>query len=326
MSKKVKLNVKNEILVTLIIIASSLLVALGLHVFVYKADFAPSGIDGLATMLQYASESIFGFRVNAGIFTFILNFPLLIAAWFVLNKRYVLYTILYTIVVSVSLMFFDLFGVPQYDCTIPGTINSHLIAAIFGGVAQGLTGIILRLGGSSGGVDVLGCMIQKKMPHKDVEKIIAFLSYIVVAIAFFVYGNINSVCLSVVEIFICEKVTSVILKSNRSAIKFEIVTDKNYVNDIKQLIICNLHHGATIISGQGAFSESDKEVIICVVSYRQLPVFLKLIKSVPNTFLYYSDVMGVRGNFDWSHDDEREEDAKMFLERMQKEKEKTEQK
>ncbi len=322
MIKNSKIKIKNEIISIIIIIFSSILVALGLHVFVYKADFAPSGIDGLATMLQYASENIFGFRINAGIFTFVLNLPLLIAAWFVLNKRYVFYTILYTIVVSVSIMVFDLLGVPQYDCTLPGTNNSHLIAAIFGGVAQGLTGIMLRLGGSSGGVDVLGCMIQKKMPHKDVEKIIAVLSYIVVAIAFFVYGNINSVCLSVVEIFICEKVTSAILKSNRSAVKFEIVTDKKYAEEIKRLIIFNLRHGATLLTGQGAFSEQEKEVIICVVSYRQLPEFLKLIKAVPNTFLYYSDVMGVRGNFDWSHDDERPEDAKMFLERVEKEKNK----
>jgi uncharacterized membrane-anchored protein YitT (DUF2179 family) len=320
MSNKVKKNFKSEILAFVVIFLTSILVALGLHVFVYKADFAPSGIDGLATMLQYASERIFGYRINAGIFTFILNLPLLIAAWFILNKRYVFYTILYTIVVSVSIMLFDVLGVPQYDCTILGTNNSHVVAAIFGGVAQGLTGLILRLGGSSGGVDILGCIIQKKIPHKDVEKIIAILSYIVVAIAFFVYGNINSVCLSVIEIFVCEKVTSAILKSNRSAIKFEIVTEKKYAEEIKRLIIFNLHHGATIITGQGAFSEQEKEVIVCVVSYRQLPEFLKLVKSVPNTFLYYSDVMGVRGNFDWSREDERPEDTRLFIERMEKEK------
>ncbi len=290
-------NWKFELLNYLLVIAVSIIVALGLHVFVYKADFAPSGIDGISTMLQYASESIFGVWINAGIFNFIINLPLLIAAWFVLRRKYVVYTITYTVVVSAALVLFDMLNVQQYDCTIPGTYNSHVVAAIFGGIMQGITGVLLRVGGSGGGVDIIACMVQKKFPHKNVERIIAYLSYAVVAIAFFVYGNINSVCLSVIEIFICEKVAAFILKSNRSAVKFEIVSDSANVEEIKLSIINKLHRGATIVKGQGAYSNEGKEVIICLVNYRQIPELLKLLKDVPNTFIYYSDVTGIRGNF-----------------------------
>ena len=315
MKNKLTLNWKTETFNLIVIILGSILVAMGLHVFVYKADFAPSGIDGLATMLQYLSEEKFGHKINAGIFTFALNFPLLIAAWFILKKRYVIYTVIYTVVVSVSLMLLAEWNFPQYDCTIEGTYNSHLVAAIFGGVAQGMTGVMLRLGGSSGGVDVIGCMIQKKVPHKNVESIIAVVSYVVVAISFFVYGNLNAVCLSVIEIFVCERLTAVILKSNRSAVKFEIITDKEHSGVIRDIIIYQLKHGATILKGQGMFSEQDKEMIVCLISYRQIPEFLKLVKDIPNTFLYYSDVTGIRGNFDFNKEDEKPEDAKLLEQR-----------
>ncbi len=328
------INWKTETLNILTVIIVSMFVALGLHVFVYKADFAPSGVDGAATMLQYASEKYFGHKINAGIFTFALNFPLLVAAWFILNKRYVVYTIVYTVVISVSLMLFDVLGVSQYDCTVKitdkiaaesnniildGMYNSHLVAAIFGGVMQGVTGILLKIGGSSGGADVIGCMIQKKFPHKDVEKIIAYVSYVVVAIAFFVYGNLNSVCLSVIEIFVCEKVTAMVLKSNRSAVKFEIVTDKANAEEIKRIIIFKLRRSATILNGQGAFTENDKEMIVCIVNYRQIPEFLRLVKDVPNTFLYYSDVTGVRGNFPFQISDEDPKDTKLLQSRIEQE-------
>jgi len=316
MERKFKWVWKNEIFGFLVIFFGSILVAMGLHVFVYKADFAPSGIDGLATMLQYLSEEKFGHKINAGIFTFALNFPLLIAAWFILKKRYVIYTVIYTVVVSVTLMLLAEFKFPQYDCTIEGTYNSHLVAAIFGGVAQGLTGIMLRLGGSSGGVDVIGCMIQKKVPHKNVESIIALVSYVVVAIAFFVYGNLNSVCLSVVEIFVCEKITAVILKSNRSAVKFEIIADKENADQIKNMIIFDLKHGATVLKGQGAFTDKDKEMIICLINYRQIPEFLKFVKNIPNTFIYYSDVSGIKGNFDFNKEDETPEDAERLAQKL----------
>jgi uncharacterized membrane-anchored protein YitT (DUF2179 family) len=323
MSKKAKINWKTESINLTIIFFSSILVGIGLWIFVYHAGFAPSGVDGIVAILN----KVFDGKVNPGIFTFAINAPLLIAAWFVLNKKYVIYTIFYTIVISVTLLVLEEVDFYQYVCmweaggvTVFDSENSRLLAAVFAGVAQGFTGVMLRLGGSSGGVDVVGSMIQKKMPHKDLEKIIAVVSYIIVAISFFVFDrDVNSVLLAVVEIFVCEKITAVILKSNRNAIRFEIITGKEQAEEIKRLIIFNLRHGATILKGQGAFSEDDKEVIVCVVNYRQLPEFLKLVKKIPNTFLYYSDVMGVRGNFDWSFEDSRPEDIKLLNERIKQE-------
>lgn len=294
-----------------IILVFSIIVALGLHIFVYNADFAPSGVDGIATILQYVTG------INAGYFTFLINLPLLIIAWFVLKKRYVIYTLIYTVIISATLRILPLLNVYQYDCSLPN--HSHLISAIFAGIFQGATGIFLKIGGSSGGVDIIGCLIQKKFPHKDVEKIIAYLSYAVVAVSFFVYDNsINSVCLSIIEIFICEKVTGAILRDRRNAVKFEVITNTASAKEIKQYIIFNLRHGATLLQGQGAFSEEDKAVIVCLVSYREIAEFLRIIKKFPDTFVYYSDVMGVYGNFAFDANDETEED-KLLLKNKQAE-------
>ena len=303
--QSVLLEVKNII----IIIAFSILVGIGLHVFVYNADFAPSGVDGIATILQYVTG------INAGYFTFLINLPLLIAAWFVLKKRYVIYTIIYTVIISATLRILPLLNVYQYDCSLPN--HSHLISAIFAGIFQGATGMFLKIGGSSGGVDIIGCMIQKKYPHKDVEKIIAYLSYAVVAVSFFIYDNsINSVCLSIVEIFICEKVTGAILRDRRNAVKFEIITNSKNAEEIKNAIIFNLRHSATLLKGQGAFTDSDKEVIICLVSYREIAEFLKIMKNYPDAFTYYSDVMGVHGNFAFNKYDETEEDKLLLQQKI----------
>ena len=63
--------------------------AFGLHIFVFGNSFAPSGIDGIATMLQEMT------KINAGLFTLILNLPLLIAAWFILKRKYVISFVCY---------------------------------------------------------------------------------------------------------------------------------------------------------------------------------------------------------------------------------------
>ena len=295
MTVKSRKRVYKETVGVLTIIIAAVISALGLHVFVYPSDFAPSGVDGISTILQEITG------LNAGIFNFAINLPLLIAAWFILNKRYVIYTVCYTALTSALLILLAQINMYQYV-----TETDLILPAIFGGIAQGLTGIMLRVGGSAGGVDVAACMIQTRMPHKNVEKIIAFLSYAVVLVSYFVYWNLNSILLSIVEIFVCEKVTASILRTSRNAVEFKIVTDDP--NGIFDEILYKLKKTATAVDGMGVFSQNDKTVILCVVSYRQIPQLLDIVDAHPGSFAYYSDVMGVRGKFDRHHSDESDED------------------
>lgn len=282
--------------------------SLGLWIFVYPSDFAPSGVDGIATMLQALTH------INAGIFNFAINLPLLIAAWFILKKRYVIYTLLYTFVSSGLLLVFEAVDLYQYH-----TVTDRLIPAIFGGVSQGCTGLMLKIGASAGGVDVVSCMVQRKMPHVNVEKIISFLSIVIVGVSYFVFWDLNSILLSAVEIFVCEKVTGMILRDRRNAVEFTIVTDKP--KEIGDAILYRLHKGLTEVDGRGRFTGEGKTVLLCVVSYRQISEFLSLIDEYPDTFVYYSDVMGVRGNFDWRKDEEDPKDVELRNQKLQEEKE-----
>ena len=287
-------RVGRELSALALLLLSALLVAAGLHVFVYRANFAPAGVDGIATIVQYLSEEHFSFKINAGLVTLALNLPLLLAAWFVLHRRYVLYTLLYTLALSLFLLLFDAVGLYQYDC-IDGA-GDPLIAAVFGGVAEGLTGIPLRLGGSSGGVDIVGSMLAKRAPHRNVERLIAYVSYLVVAVAFFVYRDLEAVCLSVISIFICERVSTVFLRPTRGAFRFEIVASAEAAPRIREFILSRLGHGATVLAAEGGFSGEEREVIVCLVSYRRLPELLSYLKH-EDVFLSYSEVLGVLGNF-----------------------------
>lgn len=265
-------------------VLTAALVSLGMHVFIYPNDFAPSGVDGLAAMLQKITG------LNAGLFTLAINLPLLVAAWFVLKHRYVWYTLLYTACLSLFLLMWESVDFYRYVAE-----SDRLLPALFGGVAQGLTGIMLRIGASSGGVDVMGSMVQRAFPHKDVEKIIALISMATVVLSLPVYGELQSVLLSVTEIFACERTTALILKSSRNAVKFEVITEN--AEAISAELLQTLEHGVTLLSARGLYTDTDKSVLVCVVDYRQIPDFLNVIAEYPNTFVYYSEVMGVRGSF-----------------------------
>lgn len=281
---------KKEILNVLYTITASVISALALHIFVFGNSFAPSGIDGIATMLQEIT------KINAGVFTLALNLPLLIVAWFILKRRYVLYTVLFTILSS--LWIFILGQVNFYQYVVE---SDKVIVAIFSGLLLGVrTGIMLRIGASSGGIDVIACIVQIKF-NKDVEKVISFVCYVIIGVSFFVYKDLTAVLLSVIQMFIFEKGVSALLKSSRNAVKFEIIT-KN-PEELKQDIIYNLKHGATVLESKGMFTDENSNVVITVINNRQVPEFVTLMKKYPDCFVYYTDVSGIKGNFRWNKDD-----------------------
>ena len=168
--------------------------------------------------------------------------------------------------------------------------GERLIPAIFGGIAHGLTGIMLRMGASSGGVDVIAGMIQKRHSHREVEKIISLISFVTVGLSYLVYGNVESALLSVVEIVICERITTGILRNTRTLIKCEIVT--SCLPQLREELLCHLSEGQISILPSSDSLHGDRKILSCVIPHRRLPELLRLLRKFPDSVLYYSDVMG----------------------------------
>lgn len=307
------MRVRVELRVALTILLSALVSAVGLFSFVAPGRFAPSGVDGIATMLAELLGRFFQIEgIRAGYLAALLNLPLLAVAWFVLRRRYVLYTVSYMLLLSGFTALLTLARFPVYPVA---SELDRFLAAIIGGVAQGITGMMLRIGGSAGGVDVIASMIQRRRQSDNIETVIAALSYTIAFFSFFVWGDINAVIFSFVAIFTAEKTTAKMLRDSRRAIRFEIIAPKAMSEEMKRMIIFELRRGATVIDAKGLFLGEEKVLIVCLVHYRQFSEFMVKISKYPSVFLTYSEVLGIRGNFDWVLERERAEDVEMRLAR-----------
>ena len=283
-----KKSVVNEVL---IITLCSLLSAFAMHVFVLQASFAPSGVEGIATMLQKVTG------LSAGYYSMIFNVPLLLFAWFKLNKKYVVYTLLFTVISSVGMILMDALDVPVYRA------GQHIwIPAVVSGVLMGFrTGMIIRMGGSTGGLDIVGCLIQKGKPYLEVETPISILSYIVIGCSFFVYRDVNSILLSMLQLFVFTQAMGKVLHSTRSAVEAKIIT--NDPEQFKEDILLKLKHSATVLQGSGMFSGEKKYMIITIINVRQMNELTKIVRKYPGTFVYFGTANTVLGNFRWNKDD-----------------------
>ena len=65
-----------------VIVLCALLLAGSYHIFIFPNQFAPAGIPGIATIIQY----LFHFKV--GYLTMIVNVPLLLLTFFIVGRKF----------------------------------------------------------------------------------------------------------------------------------------------------------------------------------------------------------------------------------------------
>lgn len=281
---------KTAIDMVLIIIAA-FLSAVALYTFVNPANFAPSGVDGISMMVQKLTD------INMGYVSLAINVPLLIVAWFFISKKYVVYTSLFTVVSSVAMIVMEKINMYEYM-----TENHVWIAVFASGIMLGTrTAIMIRIGGSTGGVDIIACIVQKKKPYMNIETLISIFCYVTIAISFFVYGNIESVIMSVIQMLIFNLAMNSVLKTTRNAVEVRIITSNP--EQFREDIIFNLKHGATVMDCQGMFTGENKKMIVTLINIHQMDDLIKLSRKYPNSFVYFSEVNGVWGNFRWNKSD-----------------------
>jgi uncharacterized membrane-anchored protein YitT (DUF2179 family) len=275
----------------LLVIVAATLSAVGLYTFVNPANFAPSGVDGISMMVQKLTG------LNMGYVSLAINVPLLIVAWFFISKKYVVYTSLFTVISSVAMIVMEKINMYEYV-----TENHVWIAVFASGIMLGVrTAIMIRIGGSTGGVDIIACIVQKKKPYMNIETLISIFCYVTIGISFFVYQNIESIIMSVVQTLIFNLAMNSVLKPTRNAVEVRIIT--NNPQQFKDDILLNLKHGATVIDCHGMYTGEEKAMIITIINIHQMDDLIKLSRKYDSSFVYFSDVSGVWGNFRWNKSD-----------------------
>ena len=273
-----------------VIVFAALLMALSYHIFVYPNQFAPAGIPGVATIIQYL------FGINVGYLTLLVNLPLLLVVYFCVDKEFAAVSTLYALIFSAALLLFDQvdFSHIAYQ-TENGT--STILAPLAGGVISGFSySLAMKRNGCTGGTDLIGALVHHYHPEKNMLWIIFALNAAVAGASYFVYDfRLEPVILCLMYCFVSSKVCDITLKGFKEAVKFEIITDRP--EELSEALMQVLHHGVTEIPAFGGFTHREKALLICVVNKHQIVEFQKLIQSYPGTFAYLSSVKETMGNF-----------------------------
>lgn len=267
----------------------SAIYAAAVSLFLDPNGIVPGGFTGIAMIL---SKFI---PLETGTLTLALNIPLLIAGIFVFGMKF-LGTTIYSVAVSSILMNLILpFG--------PLTENV-LLSSLAGGalMAIGLE-IVLLQGATTGGTDVIVKMLRKKIRSISAGNFFLMTDGLVVLCSMIVFKNIDAGLYAAICIIVSSSIMDMMLYGRDQAKLIIIISDKH--KEISERILQELDVGATFLDGHGAYSGSDKTVVLCVVKKWLLPRALKIIKSVDErSFSIVSTANEVFGEGYKAHDGE----------------------
>lgn len=267
----------------------------GIALFLDPNRIAPGGVTGIAIILSKLIP------VNTGLLILLMNIPLLIVGLVRLGKSVFIATAYATVMLS---SFTDIILYLMHSFDIASLTDDLLLAALFGGAlcAVGL-GIVFRMRGTTGGLDIIVMLIHKRWRHLEVGKIFLIVDFIIAGISALVFKDIEIGLYACVSIIVYSVLMDVVIYGGNGANMVYIVS--NHSQSIKEKILKGLEIGVTDIKGTGGYTGNKKTILLCVIRKHMYPKLRDIVReNDPDAFMIVSDVHEVYGlGFRSHHDD-----------------------
>jgi len=261
------------------ILAGSVILAVGMNMFMIPNMLAPGGVSGLAVVLYHL------FRLPVGATIILLNIPLFIAGYLVLGPRVVIQSLLGTFLFSIAIE-----ATAPY---LPAATDDLLLASVYGGLVMGVgVGLVFRYRGSTGGTGLLSLILAKA---KGISPGQAMLwgDLVVLAAAVFVFGS-EAAMYAALALFVSVKVVDGILEGLGLAKSVIIITKNGEA--INEKLLYELGRGVTWLEGHGGYTGQSREVLLCVVTRQQTANLKAIIHKIdPDAFVIIGNATEVHG-------------------------------
>lgn len=235
----------------------AVLYGVGVVLFFESNNLAPGGVSGVSIILDKTVGV-----ASTGTWSFILNVPILIIGAVKFGGKFILSTF-YTVALSSFVM--DI--VEGYNVFLTDDI---LLAAIFGALLTGVgIGLVFRAGATTGGSDIIIRILRLKYRHISTGSLFFAIDCAIIAASAVAFGNVASALYAAVASFLQTRIINTVLYGTDSARLVYIISERSA--EISKRLLTELETGVTILDGKGAYTNSDKEVLMCVLQSKNFP-------------------------------------------------------
>lgn len=276
--KNSKLNISD----VFILLIGCLLMSVSINMFFNPHDIAPGGLTGVSILVN----TLTGLPI--WLINISIDLPLFIFAFRILSKKDSIKTALGIAFLTSSLKITE-------NLSYVHVTDDVLLSTISGAILMGISlGLIFRINGSTGGTDLIGLLANKFMPSLSVPKLMGIADGVIVILSGVVSQKLEIALYSAIALYIIVKVSDIIVEGINTSSSFTIISDK--YKEIGIAINEELERGATILKGEGFYTNNEKNVLLVVVSKKQVVTLKKLVKSIDeNAFIIINDIYEALG-------------------------------
>lgn len=262
--------------------------------------FYAGGVTGTSQLIQNLLEK-FDIFISKSIFIAIFNIPLFIIGWKGVSKRFAILSLSSIAIQVTAVYIFE--KMDQAGLNFIGRAflengvlkpSAMLTIAVLGGLLCGVgSGITLRVGASTGGMDILSqyFSIKKSIPFTaislSVDLVIIVLSMFVGSVEIALYTIIRLI----ITILVLDRIHTIY-----NFMRVQIITEK--VEEMRSALITNFNHGVTIYEAIGAYYGTKKWVLESVVLSYEAEEYKNIATKIdPRAFITFTTVKHIFGHF-----------------------------
>ncbi|HIX69377.1 YitT family protein [Enterococcus diestrammenae] len=239
-----------------VLIVCGLTSAISLNYFLIPAKVLSAGMNGVAQIIVAIGLNNFGIQLNTGLFIFILNIPIFVIGFWKLGKEATFWSFLNVVTISLVTMFF-----PHGELT-----ENILMNALMGGLFIGIgAGLALKLGFTTGGMDILS-LVLSKTTGKTVGNFMFILNGTIVLFAGFIFSW-ESALYTIISIYMMSYVVDIIHTSHQKLTAMIITTKPD---EVGRSISERVFRGMTLLPSVGAYSGVESKTIMMVITRYEL--------------------------------------------------------
>lgn len=264
MSGKEKIQIKKTMIEVLGTILGAFIIAVAVSLFLLPNKLSSGGVAGIATITYYL------LNLPMGTSMLIINIPLFFMSILKIGKTFFVKSIIGTVSLS---LFIDIL-----DKVTPLTSDKFL-ACIYGGILMGVgTAILLKVNSSTGGTDLFSYIAKIYKPTIKVGEIISFIDIAIVALNMIFLREIEIGLYSAIAIYLMGKIIDILFEGIYFTKLIYIVSDK--AEEIAKEIGNQIGRGTTGIYGKGMYTNSDKLILMCAVTRKDVGHTIQIIRKI----------------------------------------------
>ncbi len=264
------------------IFAGLILYALGLTGFLLPNKIVTGGLAGITVLIKSTTD------IPLWVSYLSINAVLLIVAWKIVGKSFVIKTVISVGVLTFLLRYGEIYITRPIIHADP--LLSSMIGAMFCGAGLGL---VYSVNGSTGGTDIIGAVVTKYR-HVSMGRVLLLVDVLIIASSFFYFRSVEKIAIGLIVMAVMYYAVDLMISGMRQSVQFFIFTSK--YEEVASHINSEIKRGCTIIDGMGWYSKKSQKIIVVLARKTESTSIFRLVKSIDqDAFVTQANVVGVYG-------------------------------